>query len=120
MEEYTHLSGDDEARIKHFNNHQDVSLSQQALSLLGNPHPINLKVLKDSLPVEETLLKENVIKAVLVYKSRIVARTCTELSRQLHTAQLTGDELQMQELMKQLITMMDVRNSFAKELKRLN
>jgi DNA primase len=120
MEEYTHLSGDDEARIKHFNNHQDVSLSQQALSLLGNPHPINLKVLKDSLPVEETLLKENVIKAVLVYKSRIVARTCTELTRQLHTAQLTGDELQMQELMKQLITMMDVRNSFAKELKRLN
>lgn len=120
MEEYTHLSGDDEARIKHFNNHQDVSLSQQALSLLGNPHPINLKVLKDSLPVEETLLKENVTKAVLVYKSRIVARTCTELSRQLHTAQLTGDELQMQELMKQLITMMDVRNSFAKELKRLN
>ncbi|HPJ55848.1 MAG TPA: hypothetical protein PK401_07110, partial [Bacteroidales bacterium] len=118
--EYKGLSGDDTARRKHFINHPDPDVSQHILDLLNNPHPINLKVLRDSLPLEESLLKEHVTKSVLVYKLNIVSGTCSQLTRDLQQAQMLGEEEKIQRIVKDLMVMMDVRNSFAKELNRLN
>ncbi|HRW95574.1 MAG TPA: hypothetical protein P5167_07000, partial [Bacteroidales bacterium] len=117
--EYKQLSGDDMIRKKYFVNHPDPDVSQHILDLLNNPHPINLKVLRDSLPLEESLLKEHVTKSVLVYKMNIVSGTCTQLTRNLQQAQMLGEEEKIQKIMKDLMVMMDVRNSFAKELNRL-
>jgi DNA primase len=118
--EYKSLGGDDMSRRKHFINHPDPDVSQHVLDLLNNPHPINLKVLRDSLPLEESLLKEHVTKSVLVYKLNIVSGTCSQLTRNLQKAQMLGEEDKIQQIMKDLMVMMDVRNSFAKELNRLN
>ena len=87
---------------------------------MNNPHHLNLKVLRDSLPLEESLLKENVTKSILVYKSKIVSIACTDLTQELQQAQLSGEEDKIQQIMKELMVMMEVRNSFARELKRLN
>ncbi len=118
--EYKGLRGDDSARRKYFINHPDPDVSQHILDLLNNPHPINLKVLRDSLPLEESLLKEHVTKSVLVYKLNIVSGTCSQLTRDLQQAQMLGEEENIQKIVKDLMVMMDVRNSFAKELNRLN
>lgn len=120
FKEYTSLTGDDETRKKHFINHPDPQIAQYVLNLLSQPHPINLKVLRDSLPIEESLLEQNVTKSVLVYKMRIVSLRCNALTTKLHQAQMQGEEETMQEIMKELTVMMEVRNSFAKELNRLN
>lgn len=118
--EYTDLNGDNHARKKYFIHHADPVVSQHILDLLNNPHPINLKVLRDSLPLEETLLKENVIKAILVYKLKIVSLTCSRLAQELRQVQQLGEEDKIQSILKKLTVMMDVRNSFARELNRLN
>ncbi|NLA15533.1 MAG: DNA primase [Bacteroidales bacterium] len=118
--EYIQLSGDDLTRRRHFMNHSNLEMAQYALDLLNKPHHINLKVLKDSLPIEESLLKENVTKAVLVYKLRVVSHTCNKLTGELRRAQMQGEESNMKEIMQKLTVMMEVRNSFAKELNRLS
>ncbi|HPX79656.1 MAG TPA: DNA primase [Bacteroidales bacterium] len=120
FKEYMELTGDNQARRKYFTNHVNPEIARYALDLLNQPHSINLKVLRDSLPIEESLLKENVTKSVLVYKLRVVSLTCNQLTRELQQAQLQGEEGVMEEIMRKLTVMMEVRNSFAKELNRLS
>ena len=120
LSEYNNLTGDDEVRMKFFINHSDPDISRHILDLLNDPHTINVKVLKESLPVEETLLKENVTKAILVYKLKIVSLTCSRLAQELRQSQQLGEEDKIQSILKELTVMMDVRNSFARELNRLN
>lgn len=117
---YMSLTGDDAARHKQLLNMADELLVRQVMNILDNPHPINVKVLKDSLPVEESQLKEHVTKSLLVYKSRLVSKSCNLLTQQLHAAQIQGDTALMGQLMKQIKILTDVRLSFAKELNRLN
>jgi DNA primase len=117
--EYTTLTGDDTSRKKFFINHEDPLISQHVLDLLSNPHPINLKVLRESLPLEEPMLKENVTKSLLVYKLKIISLSCADLTRDLRQAQQLGEEDKIQTILKELTVMMDVRNSFARELNRL-
>lgn len=120
LREYRGISGDDTVRRRYFINHPEPAVSQHIVNLMNNPHHLNLKVLRDSLPLEESLLKENVTKSILVYKSKIVSITCTDLTKELQQAQLSGEEDKIQQIMKELMVMMEVRNSFARELKRLN
>ncbi|HOF75169.1 MAG TPA: DNA primase [Bacteroidales bacterium] len=117
--EYATLTGDDEARKKFFIHHESPLISQHVLDLISNPHPINVKVLRESLPLEEPMLKENVTKALLVYKLKIVSLSCADLTRDLRQAQQLGEEEKIQTILKELAVMMDVRNSFARELNRL-
>ncbi len=120
FKEYTNLTGDNEARKKHFINHPNPQVAQYVLHLLSQPHHINLKVLRESLPIEESLLEQNVTKSILVYKMRIVSLTCNTLTAKLQQAQMQGEEEKMEEIMRELTVMMEVRNSFAKELNRLS
>ncbi len=117
--QYTTLTGDDALRKRFFINHEDPLISQQVLDMISNPHHINLKVLRESLPLEEPLLKDNVTKTLLVYKLKIVSLSCADLTRDLRQAQQLGEEDKILTILKELTVMMDVRNSFARELNRL-
>jgi len=64
-------------------------------------------------------LKENVTKSLLVYKLKIISLSCADLTRDLRQAQQLGEEDKIQTILKELTVMMDVRNSFARELNRL-
>ncbi len=117
--QYETIEGDDASRKKFFFNHEDPAISQHVLDLISDPHHINLKVLRESLSLEEPLLKENVTKALLVYKLKVVSLSCADLARDLRQAQQLGEEDKIQTILKELTVMMDVRNSFARELNRL-
>ena len=58
-------------------------------------------------------------KSVLVYKAKVTAQAAMNLTEELKKAQNEGNVEAQQELMLQLNTLMQVRNVFAKELKRL-
>lgn len=117
---YFTLHGDDETRRKELINHNNTEVSLYVLNLLSNPHPLLVKSLRESLPVEESQLPQYVSKAVLVYKSMVVTRACTQLTYEIQRAQILGDAQLVADTIKKLQMMTTVRKSFAKELKRLN
>ena len=65
------------------------------------------------------MLGRVVPKAIMVYKAKVMAQASMNLAEELKKAQTAGNLALQEELMQQLNTLMQVRNAFAKELKRI-
>ncbi|MBQ3174388.1 MAG: DNA primase [Bacteroidales bacterium] len=118
--EYFGLDYADPDRIfKHFINHPDPAISKTVIDIMAQPYTITIEQFNKSLIPEKNILGRVVPKSLLVYKAKVTAQAAMNLSQELKKAQTEGNAEALQELMMQLNTLMQVRNIFAKELKRL-
>ena len=118
-EYYTLQERDEERVLRHFANNPDTSVSKLVLDLMVQPYTITIENFKKSLIPEENILGRAVPKAILVYKAKITAQASLHLTEELGKAQKEGNlELQTQ-IMEQLNALIQVRNVFSKELKRI-
>ena len=118
--EYFGLDFIDPDRIfKHFINHTDPAISRTVIDIMAQPYTITIEQFNKSLIPEKNILGKVVPKSVLVYKAKVTAQAAMNLTEELKKAQNEGNVEAQQELMLQLNTLMQVRNVFAKELKRL-
>ena len=105
--------------FKHFINHSDPAISRTVIDIMAQPYTITIEQFNKSLIPEKNILGKVVPKSVLVYKAKVTAQAAMNLAEELKRAQNEGNTEAQQELMLQLNTLMQVRNVFAKELKRL-
>lgn len=118
--EYFGLDYTDPDRIfKYFINHQDPGISKTVVDLMAQPYTITIAQFNKSLIPEKNILGRVVPKSVLVYKAKVTAQAAMNLGEELKSAHQRGDMEAQEEIMMQLNTLMQVRNVFAKELKRL-
>ena len=118
--EYFGLDFIDPDRIfKHFINHTNPAISKTVIDIMAQPYTITIAQFNKALIPEKNILGKVVPKSILVYKAKVTAQAAMNLAEELKKAQSEGNVEMQQELMLQLNTLMQVRNVFAKELKRL-
>ena len=86
---------------------------------MAQPYTITIAQFNKSLIPEKNILGRVVPKSILIYKAKVTAQAAMNMAQELKKAQTEGNVQAQQELMMQLNTLMQVRNVFAKELKRL-
>lgn len=104
---------------RHFLTHPDSDIVNVVLNLLHQEHSLTVKVFVESVTPEEQSLATVVPKSVLIYKAKITATAYQNICDALAQAEKEGDDEQKNTLMEQVQILMQVRNSFSKELKRL-
>ena len=120
FDEYFNLGAqDDEKAFKYFINHPDSSVAKTVIDILAQPYTITIAQFNKSMVPEQNVLGRVVPKAIMVYKAKVMAQASMNLAQELKNAQMSGDLALQEELMRQLNTLMQVRNAFAKELKRI-
>lgn len=118
LEEYFRIREHDREKImRHFLNHPDPEVSGLTADIMGNAHTLTIKQFVKALIPEENILGKFVPKAMLVYKSKVAEKEYRHLCRLL--GECGGDMQKQKEIMEKMNVMMQVRNTFAKELKRL-
>ena len=105
--------------FKHFINHHNPAISKTVIDIMAQPYTITIAQFNKSLIPEKNILGKVVPKSILIYKAKVTAQAAMNLGEELKKAQTEGDTRAQQELMMQINTLMQVRNVFAKELKRL-
>lgn len=110
---------DDEKIFKYFINHPDSAMAKTVIDLMAQPYTITIAQFNKSLVPEKNILGRVVPKAILIYKAKVMAQASLNLAEELKVAQTNGDTALQEQLMQQLNTLMQVRNAFAKELKRV-
>ena len=105
--------------FKHFINHPNPAISKTVIDIMAQPYTITIAQFNKSLIPEKNILGKVVPKSILIYKAKVTAQAAMNLGEELKKAQTEGDTRAQQELMMQINTLMQVRNVFAKELKRL-
>lgn len=121
---YPSLQGDDykgkQAHIiRHFSTHPNQIIMNTVLGLVCDTHQLTVKTYQDSIAPEEHLLSTVVPKAILLYKSRYTEQACMQLNQEIAQAQRAGEPERQKELMEQLRLLIQVKNQFAKELKKI-
>ena len=120
FDEYLNLNATDgDKALKYLVNHPDSSMAKTVADLMSQPYTITIAQFNKSLIPEKNILGRVVPKSILVYKAKVMAQASSHLAEELKKAQAAGDAGLMEELMQQLNTLMQVRNAFAKELKRI-
>ena len=120
FDEYFNLSvQDDEKVFKYFINHPDRAVAKTVVDILAQPYTITIAQFNKSLVPEKNVLGRVVPKAIMVYKAKVMAQASLNLAEELKKAQAAGDDALQEQIMQQLTTLMQVRNAFAKELKRI-
>ena len=120
FDEYFNLKvADGEKIFKHFINHPDSAVAKTVIDLMAQPYTITIAQFNKSLIPEQNILGRVVPKAILIYKAKVMAQASLNLAEELKKAQAEGNDRLQQELIQQLNTLMQVRNAFAKELKRI-
>lgn len=120
FDEYFNLSAnDDDKAFKYFINHPDSAVAKTVINILAQPYTITIEQFNKSMVPEKNVLGRVVPKAIMVYKAKVMAQASMNLAEELKNAQASGDMALQEELMQQLNTLMQVRNAFAKELKRI-
>jgi DNA primase len=104
---------------RHFLNHQDSEIVKVVLDLLHQEHSLTIKMFIESVTPEQQTLSLIVPKSILIYKARITAKAYRNTLEELEKAEKEHNTEKQQELMKQVMILMHIRNSFAKELNRL-
>ncbi len=110
---------DDDKIFKHFINHPDSAIAKSVIDLMAQPYTITIAQFNKSLVPEKNVLGRVVPKAILIYKAKVMAQASLNLAEKLKIAQANGDNALQEQLMQQLNTLMQVRKTFAKELKRV-
>ena len=105
--------------IRHFSLHSNQSISQEALGLICQDHPLTVKVYERSLVPEEMRLFVVVPKCVIIYKLRITEQACADIAKKIAQAQRDGDGQTVKELVASLQLLNRVKNAFSKEINRL-
>jgi DNA primase len=103
---------------KHFTNHTDPQIVTLTSSILIQEHSLNIKQFVASLIPEEKVLSIVVPKALMVYKAKITSIAYQDMWDQLKNTP-AGDDERQTELMKNMQTLLAVRNMLSKELNRL-
>lgn len=120
FDEYFKLKEHEQEQImRHFLNHPDKKVSELVAGIIIQEHNLTIKHFIQALVPEENILGKFVPKAVLVYKSKVAEQANSDLCRALGEAQKAGDTELQKELMEQIRIIMQVRNTFARELNRL-
>lgn len=120
FDEYFNLKvADGEKIFKHFINHPDSAVAKTVIDLMAQPYTITIAQFNKSLIPEQNILGKVVPKAILIYKAKVMAQASLNLAEELKKAQAEGNDKLQEELIQQLNTLMQVRNAFAKELKRI-
>ena len=104
--------------MQHFSLHENQDISQTAIDMMCNLHPITVEKYEKALVPEELRLHVSVPKAVLLYKLRITEEACTATARQIAAAQKGGDDAILREKVRQLQMLNKIKNAISKELKR--
>ena len=89
------------------------------LDLLHQEHSLTIKQFVAEIPPEEHLLSTVVPKSILIYKAKITAIAYHNLCEHLAEAEKDKNIEERNRYMQQIQILMQIRNSFAKELKRL-
>lgn len=110
---------DNEEIRKHFTNHQNPEIVNVVTNLLYNEHSLTVKQFRNSLTPEENVLTETVPKTILLFKAKITSAAMQNLNIELEKSQNAGDSGSMEQYLKQLQILNNIRNSFSKELNRL-
>lgn len=105
--------------IRHFSLHSNQSISQEALGLICQDHPLTVKVYERSLVPEEMRLSVVVPKCVIIYKLRITEQACADIAKKIALAQRDGDGQTVKDLVASLQLLNRVKNAFSKEINRL-
>ena len=120
FDEYFNLGAqDDEKAFRYFINHPDSAVAKTVIDILAQPYTITIEQFNKSMVPEKNVLGRVVPKAIMVYKAKVMAQASMNLAEELKKAQTAGNLALQEELMQQLNTLMQVRNAFAKELKRI-
>lgn len=118
--EYYQVKDKEQKEIqKHFLNHENQDFVKVVLDLLHQEHSLTIKQFVAEIPPEEHLLSTIVPKSILIYKAKITAIAYHNLCEQLESAEKEKDANLRDTLMQKIQILMQIRNSFAKELKRL-
>lgn len=105
--------------LRYFTTHENQDFSALCLELVCENHPLTVKEYTKAIVPEEQMLGIIVPKSVILYKSRITEQMCTALAGQIIAAQKSGDKELQHRLVEQLQLLNQVKNRFARELKRL-
>lgn len=103
--------------MRRFVNCGDMEVSRAVLDITVEEYNLNIKEYVKALIPERNVIDKNVPKAVLVYKLKCVEYTYRILSEQLGQ---TGDNAEMDGIMKQLKLLLQIKNTLLKELNRFN
>ena len=103
---------------KHFTNHPDPAIVSLTSSILIQEHSLNIKQFVASLIPEEKVLSIVVPKAIMIYKAKITSIAYQDMWDLLKRTP-SDDEVIQKELMKNIQTLLSVRNTLSKELNRL-
>ncbi len=116
-------SGDHEEQqkqiVRFLSVHKNDALRETVLGLLLETHPLTVKEYRKSIAPEETILGFTVPKSMILYKLRITEQACLDLTKEIATAEASGDIERQKALMMQLQMFNQVKNRFARELNRL-
>ncbi len=105
--------------IRHFSLHSNQALAGEALKLICQDHPITVKVYERALIPEEMMLSVMVPKSVIIYKLRITEKACATIADRILQAQKEGDDASVKELVGRLQALNRVKNTFSREINRL-
>ena len=120
FDEYFRLKEEDPDKIiKHFINHPDKNISSLVADLLIDSNELTIKQFRDSLIKEENVLGKIIPKVVMVYKAKVVDIAIKNVIQELGKASQEKDVERQAELLHNIKIMTDVKNCFAKELKRV-
>ncbi len=104
---------------KYFVNHRDIEIVKIISDILYNRYTLTIKQFIAATLPEESSLSVTVPKSILIFKARVTAIASQKLNDELIDAEKRGDQQHQNELLKQLQLLMQIRNSFSKELNRL-
>ncbi len=104
---------------KHFINHRNPEFVKVVSDLLHQEHSLTIKLFVEAMPPEEQFLSLVVPKSILIYKAKITSIAYQNLCTHLGEAEKDNNPELQNQLMEQVQILMHIRNSFAKELKRL-
>jgi len=113
------LSLQAEERAKRFINHPDQSIMEVTINVLSDNYHLSIKRYIESEEPEDVKLRRVIPYTIAAYKSNITKQAFAALSEQLHEVQKLNDSEQVLLLLERLRTLQAIRNSFAKDLRRL-
>lgn len=118
-EYYTLKEHEQERILRYFVNHPKPEVAKFVANLIAQPYMLTIQQFSKTLIPERNVLGCYVPKAILIYKAKITTQAAMNLTEQLGKAQKENNTQAQAELIDQLNTLMQVRNLFSKELKRI-
>lgn len=118
-EYYTLKEHEQEKILRYFINHPKAEVAKFVANLIAQPYMLTIQQFSKTLIPERNVLGCYVPKAILIYKAKITTQAAMNLTEELGKAQKENDLETQNQLIEQLNTLMQVRNLFSKELKRI-